>query len=249
MILLFFLITVENAIQAYNAGEFELAHSIALSIAVDSTDSFEMDEIRELRAYTATKVRKYEYADSLFQVVIHSEYDEIRYKAYVNYADLHYHQFRFEKRIEYLQKAYNIKPTQRVIRIIARHHFQIRADYQTAQLWIDRHPEPTALTDKAGFDLLCAEFAESQRRYDQAIEYYQKAKISAYEANLFHFEMFAAQGEYRSERLLSEEKEKKMINSITWIILGVIGYFYLKKIKLRYVRADQSKNKGSYLNR
>lgn len=199
---------IDAAVQAYNNGQDQKAYNIAFSIPLDSVgDDFEYYEVLELRGLMSKRLRKFEQAKQIYNEVIQCEFDSILYKAYINFADVHYYTFDFNKRIGYLQKAYHLKPTPKVIRNIARHHFQIRADYETAQVWIDRHPTDVGIEDRAGFALLQAEFNESKRQYSQAIDYYSEAKIRAKEANLFNYELFAAEGVHRVQSLLDRERQ------------------------------------------
>lgn len=218
--------TIDTAVEAYTSGDPESAYSIVFSM--DDTTGFYGDELTEYRAFFSMHTGRLEQADSLYQRVLDSKYDSIRHKAYTNYAELQHRLFNFDKRLRYLQKAYDIKPTPQLIRIIARHHFQIRADYEIAREWIGRHYIETP-KDKAGFHLLQAEYAESIRQYEQAIDYYNKAKISAKEANLFNYELFSAEGVYRSQRLYDLQREEKMINWIVYFILSLGLYYYIKR--------------------
>lgn len=219
-------ISIEGALDAYYSGNYEQAYSIVFSI--EDTTGFYQDEITEYRAFYSMHTGRYKKADSLYQLVLNSEYDSIRYKAYLNYAELQHLTFNFDKRLRYLQKAFQLKPTPQLIRIIARHYFQIEADYEKAQQWIDRHPTPQTDKDQAGFDLLRAEFAESKRQYTQAIAYYQQAKISAQKAGLFNYELFSAQGLYRASQLKYVETEERVKYWLEKIILALVIYFYVK---------------------
>ncbi len=205
-------------------ANYERAYKIAFEIPIDSTDSFQRDEVLELRAFMSMKLRKFDQADSLFQKVFQTPHKNIRAKAYTNYAELQHLQFNFDKRLEYLQRSYHLRPTNQLIRIIARHYFQVEADFEIAQIWIDKHPVVIDPKEQAGFNLLMAEFNESKRKYKLAIRYYRMAKINAQEANLFNYELFAAIGKYRTINLSNEKKERNMINTISWLILGILSF-------------------------
>jgi tetratricopeptide (TPR) repeat protein len=234
---------VDSSISSYENANYQQAYRIAHSISTDSLSDFERYEVLELRAYTATSTGRYEQADSLFQIVFETEHESILSKAYANYAELMHVTFRFEKRLTYMLKAYEINPKTQYGRIIARHYFQIEADYKKAQEWIDKLPTTYDRgKDQAGYYSLRAEFAESKRQYEQAIDYYRTAKIEAKQTNLFSYELFASEGVYRTKRLFSKEKDENMQNIIVWVILSIVGYYYIKKLKSKYVRIDKSKS-------
>lgn len=210
---------IDSSIAASRNGQNETAYRIAHSVPLDSLKGFDYYEVLELRGLMSLRTQRFKKAKKIYNEVIQCNYDTILYKAYINLADVYYYTFDFEKRIEYLQKAhqkavvlektYDKDYRSKVIRNIARHHFQIRADYETAQIWIDRHPTDVEIEDQAGFAILQAEFFESKRQYSQAIDYYTKAKISAQKANLFSYELFAAEGVYRAQSILDQEKDQK----------------------------------------
>lgn len=233
--ILLLVLQITAAIDAYHQTDYQQAYHIAREVQIDDLDGFGRCEVLELQAYTATAVREFVEADSLFQIVFQCEYDSILRKAYTNYADLQYRQFNFDQRLEYLQKAYDIEPTAQLIRIIARHHIEIRADYETAEIWMGRHESQTG-KDRAGFDLLMAEFNESRRQYDRAIEYYSRAMQEARQANLFDYELFAAEGLYRSQRLHDAGQQDNVVKMIVWFIIGT-GMYYIFKRKF-YATTD-----------
>jgi len=242
ILLLLLQLTINDAIEAYNQGQYERAQNIAFQIELDTTDSFQYYEVLELRAYTSTSVREFDKADSLFQLVFEASYKSILAKAYVDYAELQHLQFNFDRRLTYLKKAYELEQRAQTVRIIARHYFQVEADFEKAQEWIDKHPVVMDPKEQAGFNLLLAEFNESKRKYELAIRYYSMAKINAQQANLFSYELFASKGLYRSNRILEAQKQENMINLISWLILSLIGY-YIYKHK-NYVSAILGKDSG-----
>lgn len=245
MILILFLqLTIDSAIEAYHNTDYEQAYNIAFSIPVDST-SFHRDEVLELRAYTSMKVREFEQADSLFQIVLKSEFESIRFKALMNYAELQHLQFHFGRRIHYLKKAYEIKHTNQLTRIIARHYFQIEADYEQAESWLSKHTTPETDKDSSGYFSTLAQLAESKRQYQQAIDYYSMAKKTAQQANLFSYELFASEGLYRSEKLSKEQTEEKVINSISLIILSLLILWYANRKRNSDVKLEDT---GSFFN-
>jgi tetratricopeptide (TPR) repeat protein len=223
MILIFLqLLTIDSSIEAYLSGKTDKAYSIVYSI--DDTTGFYQDELIEYRAFFSMHTGRFVQADSLFDIVIQSEYDSIRRKAYTNYAESKHLQFQFSKRLEYLKKAYEIEPTNQLIRIIARHYFQIEANYIEAQKWIDMHP----ITDEAGYYILRGEFSESKRRFKQAMEHYEKAQNLAQEAGIFNYELFASKGKYRAERLVRANRTERVKYWLEKVILIVIVYFFIK---------------------
>lgn len=242
IILLLLQLTIDSAIEAYNKTDYERAYNIAFQIELDSTNSFHYYEVLELRAYTSTSVRKFKQADSLFNLVFETDHKSILAKAYVDYAELQHLQFNFDKRISSLERAYELEPRNQTIRIITEHYFLIEADYELAEKCLNRHTSPETAKDSSGYYATLAQLAESKRQYKQAIEYYSKSKISAQKANLFSYELFAAEGLHRSKRLLDTEEEEKMINYIVWLILSVGIYYYIKKNKLYYAGINQPKD-------
>lgn len=233
MILLILIqITVSDVLSAYNAGEFGTAYQ--LSVQVPDTVGFYQDEIIELRAMTAMGAEKFEVADSLFRIAIHSEYDSIRRKALTNYAELKHRTFNFDRRIELLKKAYAIEPTDQLKRIIARHHFQINADYESAEKWISKHPD----IDHPGYKLLLAEYTESQRQFEKSLELYMQAKKLSNEAGLFNYELFASKGSYRVERLIELNKHDNFKFWLEKVILCLVVYGIVKYNLYRHDRAN-----------
>lgn len=235
LLLIIQVISIQGALDVYNGGDKEQAFQISMSIT--DTTGFEQDELTELRAFLAMEAQRYELSDSLFNIVIQSPYDSIRRKAYTNYAELHHKRFNFNKRLHCLQKAFDLKPTPQLIRIIARHYFQIEADYDKAQTWIERHHTPQTDKDQAGFDLLQAEFAESKRQYSEAIRYYQQAKTSSHKAGLFNYELFSAKGLYRVERLKANDLHENMKYLFIYAIL-YLGYRTFKYYRNERTNAD-----------
>jgi tetratricopeptide (TPR) repeat protein len=227
IILLLIQLTITDAINAHHAGDRNEAYRIAFSISTDTTD-FYRDEIIELRAMTAMHTRKFEKADSLFQIAMSSEFDSIRRKAYTNYAELQHMQMNFPARLMYLQKSYNIEPSQQLTRIIARHHFNIRADFETAETWIARHGAPEALKDSAGYELMVAEYNEALRRYSAASEHYRNAKAISKEAGLFDYQLFAGIGGYRTQKLAENDFKEKVKSLLEKLIFVIAIYFYVR---------------------
>jgi tetratricopeptide (TPR) repeat protein len=226
---------IDSALQEYNASNIESSYDIVFSIPIDSTEGFEYYEILELRGLVSKRMMKLNQAQDIYREVIQCEYESILHKAYINYADVHYYMMNFERRIYYLQKAYNLEPTNKVIRNIARHHFQIRGDYESAKIWIDRHP----VNNEMGYNLLLAEFNESKRRYKDSYDYYRKAKVQAKSAGLFNYEHFASVGQYRTERLISTEKEESFQYWLEKLIILLIVYIMVKKIPRNNERINQ----------
>lgn len=224
--------TISDVLDAYHSRDYDEAYRMA--VAVPDTIGFHQDELTELRAMTAMSSGKYLKADSLFQIAIQSEYDSIRRKALTNYAELKHRTFDFDARIRLLKKAYEIEPTNQLKRIIARHYFQVSADYRKAEKWIDKHPDK----EEAGYMLLLAEFSESQRRYDESLEYYRQAQKLSSEAGMFNYELFASEGIYRSKKLVEIKKSENFKFWLEKLILFIVVYGIVKYNLYKHDRAN-----------
>lgn len=241
LLLQLFSAQIDSAVEAYYNADDSKAYQIAYSIPLDSIqDEFEYYEVLELRGLLSKRLRKFDEAKEIYAEVIQCEYPTILYKAYINYADVHYLTFDFHKRLEYLRKAYEVDPTGKVIRNIARHHIQVTADYEKAQEWIDKHPE----SDEAGYYLLLAEFTEAKRRYDESIDYYNRARIEAEEAGMFNYELFAREGIYRASHLIQQYRYERFEYWLEKIILGVLVYFYVR-YKTKTLSHDKRPSKAT----
>lgn len=229
IILQIFSAQIDSAITLHHQTDYERAYHLAFSLPVEQTQGLEYYEIQELKAYLSTKLRKYNQADSLFQIAFQTTNTDLLSKAYGNYAELQHMKFNFDKRILYLQMAYDLDPTNQLIRIIAKHHFQIEADYELAESWLDRHTIPKDAKDSSGYFSTLAQLAEAKRQYDQAIQCYTKAKISAQEANLFSYELFASEGLHRSENLQEIKEMEKMKSWLYYVIFIIVFYLFLWK--------------------
>lgn len=218
---------IDSSLERYHAGDIDSAYEIVFSLPIDSTDGFEYYEILELRGLLSKRKMMFEQAQKIYREVIQCEYDSILHKAYINYADVHYYMMNFDRRIYYLQKAYDLEPTDKVLRNIARHHFQVNGDFDTAQEWIERHPE----SDDMGYNLLLAEFLESKRRFKESSEYYRKARIQASKAGVFNYEHFASVGEYRTQKLFNANlRDGRFQYWFEKLIILLVVYIMVKHI-------------------
>jgi hypothetical protein len=229
MIILVFLqlfqVQIDSARSYYDQARYTEAYNQAFSIDIESLREFKYCEVLEMRGYYSLRTYRLDQSTDIYNRLFNRcDHKNILYNAYLNYADLNYYKQNFKRRKVYLEYACRLDATPKVIRIIARHYFQVEADFETAQIWIDKHPVVIDPKEQAGFNLLMAEFNESKRKYELAIRYYNMAKINAQEANLFNYELFAAIGKYRTINLSNEKKERNMINTISWLILGILSF-------------------------
>lgn len=176
-----------------------------------------------LRALLAKNIGKFGEADSLYGILFSDNipYRDILFEAHLNYAELLRLQLDYDGRQTHLMQAmYYAEGWQRnkVIRVLARHHFGVLRDFKQAEQVLSEHTTPSTNEGRAGWLLVQAQFAEAQERYRQAMRYYRQAQTVARQAGFVTFMFDASDGYMRSNVSLSQSRDRRL----QWIIVNGI---------------------------
>jgi hypothetical protein len=201
----------------YKLTNYKKAYDIAYS-CIDE-DDIKQDalyyDVISLKALVAKNVSKFEKADSLYKLSISITPDslsKILYRSHLNYAELQRLQMNYDNRKHHLLKALSYSEgweRNKVIRVLARHYFNVLLEFDNAQKILSQHDPYEELTDegKAGYLLVQAQYAEALKKYKDAKRYYAKAQKVARKAGFISFQLTAVDGAMKSEMLLKEQEK------------------------------------------
>lgn len=227
----------------YKIGSYDRADQLAWKIPEDSIrHRFLYFDVLSLRALTSKTLGRFTLADSLYSRLfaeIPSGYYPIKYRSYLNRAELRRLQVDYEGREADLLRALTYADSaeaDKVRRVLARHYFKVELRFSKAESILSGHTPYRMLTgeDKAGYELVRAELAEAQQRWRQARAFYRRAYHTAQQARFPGFARDAADGQMRTKRLQAITRRQAWGNTVKIAVLVTLVII----ITYKYARRD-----------
>lgn len=223
----------------YKHGNYQKAMRLANKIQHRGHERLRLNTMA-LKALLWQNMGNLRRADSLYKDLLEEYlYPRIAYEVHLNYAELHRLRMDYSARGYHLLLALSLsdgRERNKTLRVLARHYFKVMQEFDSAQRIIEQHPTE-GLTDEgqAGYYLLQAEFAESQKNYQRADQYYRQASQVAQQAGFLAFAYDAVDGAMRVQILQEEEDFEQLIWYITLLVMLIVGVgIMVNNIKMFY---------------
>lgn len=229
----------------YKIGAYKRAYTLAGAVPLDSIGHrFLYFDMLSLRALTAKNVGRLSEADSTYERLfreIPRGYRPIKYRSYLNRAELKRLMMQPDLREQYLLMALAYAgpdEADKVRRVLARHYMNVTLNFGAATMMLKVHTPYDSLEgeERAGYELLVAEVAEKQANYERAKLYYSRAVRTAAQAAFVAIAGQASDGYMRANHLQQQANRQRMYNSLKIMLLIVIILLVLKA--MRYEATD-----------